>query len=441
MRTIPLAIRPFYLLALTLLCLLPIVLSACGDDDDDDADATEGDEDAAATDDDADDAAADSEILVGALLDFSGSWITLGRASEATLNIAVDEINQQLEADGSDERVRLVIEDTGLDPDTALEKLQELHDLGVQVVVGPQSSSEVSALKDFADENDILLISQGSTASTLSMPGDNVFRFAPDDRQEAGALLPLMLDDGVQTVLPVCRNDQGNQGLCDSVSAGFEEAGGTSLPAIDYETDADLAGVIEQISAALEGSDSSTTAVYLAAFEEVVDIFNEASAAGLDTVSWYGTSSLALSPVLIAEENEEAELFAEAVNFPNPIFGLDPENSSRWQPLADEVAAEVDFEVDAFALSTYDILNIAVEAYLAAGFDDFEAYKAEFVEIAASHDAVTDSSELNEAGDRLTAAFDFWALQPADGGGHEWIKVAVFVPDGSGSGTITRLDE
>jgi branched-chain amino acid transport system substrate-binding protein len=425
---------PSYLrLAAAILAISALVLtaSACGDDDDDgDTEATSDDS-----------AAAEDEILIGALLDFSGSWITLGRASEATLNIAVDEINERLESDGRDERVRLVIEDTGLDPEIALEKLQALHEQGVQVVIGPQSSSEVSALMDFAAENDILLISQGSTASTLSLPDDNVFRFAPDDRQEAGALLPLMLDDGVQTVLPVCRNDQGNQGLCDSVSAGIQEAGGTALPAIDYEPDADAATVIEQIQAALSGSTDPSTAIYLAAFEEVVDLFNEASAAGLDTVSWYGTSSLALSPVLVAEENSEAEAFAETVGFPNPIFGLDPDNSSRWQPLADSVAAEVDFEPDAFALSTYDILNIAVEAYLAAGFEDFEAYKAEFVEIAASYDAVTDSTELNDAGDRLIAAFDFWAIHATADGAYEWVKVAVFVPDGSGGGTITRLEE
>jgi branched-chain amino acid transport system substrate-binding protein len=428
-RTLPSPFARPLLLFLALLSTLTLISAACGDDDDDDS-ATDTDSEAPA----------ENEILIGALLDFSGSWTTLGRASEATLNIAADEINQQLEADGRDERVRLVIEDTGLDPETALEKLQELHDQGVQVIVGPQSSSEVTALKDFAQENDILLISQGSTASTLSLPDDNVFRFAPDDRQEAGALVPLLLDEGVQTVLPVCRNDVGNQGLCDSVSALFEEAGGTALEQIDYEGDADAAAVIQQVQAALDGSDDPATAIYLAAFEEVVDLFREASAAGLDTTRWYGTSSLALNPVLIAEENADAEAFAETVSFPNPIFGLDPENSSRWQPLADDVAAEVDFEPDAFALSTYDILNIAVDAYLAVGLDDFEAYKAEFVEIAASHDAVTDSSELNEAGDRLTAAFDFWAIEAA-ADGYEWVKVAVFVPDGAGGGTITRLEE
>lgn len=429
LTTLPLR-RSLLLLSITLLAAASIFSTACGDDDDDDDAASDGDAQPA-----------ENEILIGALLDFSGSWITLGRASEATLNIAVDEINQQLESDGRDERVRLVIEDTGLDPDTALEKLEALHEQGVQVVVGPQSSSEVSALKDFADENDILIISQGSTASTLSLPDDNVFRFAPDDRQEAQALIPLFLDDGVQTLLPVCRNDQGNQGLCDSVSAGFEEAGGTSLEQIDYEGDADAASVVEQIQTALAGSDPATTAIYLAAFEEVVGLFTEASAAGLDNVTWYGSSSLALSPVLIAEENAEAEAFAETVSFPNPIFGLNPDNSGRWQPLADSVAEEVDFEPDAFALSTYDIVNIAVDAYLAVGFDDFAAYKAEFAEIAASYDAVTDSTELNESGDRLIAAFDFWQIQPAADGGYEWVKVAVFVPDGSGSGTITRLDD
>jgi len=123
-----------------------------------------------------------NQLVVGALLSLTGPGQTLGRTSEAALALAADDVNAQLTAQGSPVRVSLRVEDTGLDPTRALDRLRTLAGEGVRIFIGPQSSSEVNALKVFADSAGVILLSQGSTAGALSIPDDNVFRLVPEER-------------------------------------------------------------------------------------------------------------------------------------------------------------------------------------------------------------------------------------------------------------------
>ncbi len=385
--------------------------------------------------------AGSSQIQVGALLDLSGSWQTLGRASQATLETAVLDLNNSLASQGRTERVQLVVEDTGLDPDTVLSKLQSLEARGVRIVIGPQSSAEVSKIKDYADANGIIVISQSSTASSLATVGDNVFRFTPDDRLEAEALVTLMWEDGKRTILPVCRKDAGNLGLCSSVTQKFEERGGTVLTSLQYEaTTTEMAGVAAQIQTSLIGQTGPSTAVYLAAFDEAVQLFRQAAPNDvLSGIEWYGSDGMALNTTLIAAPNNDSAQFAVDIGYPNPLPGLDPDKQSQWQPLFDLVKAVVGYDPDAFALSTYDALTIAVKAYLeAGGTTDLALYKQKFVEAANSNNSITGSTELNEAGDRKIGLFDFWAVRSTESGSYEWEKVATYRPS-EGGGVIDHL--
>jgi ABC-type branched-subunit amino acid transport system substrate-binding protein len=162
--------------------------TACGDDDS----SGPGDSD---------------QLVVGALLSLTGPGRTLGQTSEAALQLAADDLNAQLSAAGSPTRVSLRVQDTGLDPATALDRLSTLADEGVRIFIGPQSSSEIAALKAFAGAEDVVVLSQGSTAGSLSIPDDNVFRLVPDDAEEGAAMVELLQEDGIQTVVPLWRED------------------------------------------------------------------------------------------------------------------------------------------------------------------------------------------------------------------------------------------
>src|SRR5688572_25464804 len=83
----------------------------------------------------------EEEITLGGIFSLTGNWSTLGVTSEAAMELAIQDVNAYVGGDGP--RFRAQIEDTRLEPAEALERVEALHDAGVRVVIGPQSSAEV----------------------------------------------------------------------------------------------------------------------------------------------------------------------------------------------------------------------------------------------------------------------------------------------------------
>ena len=108
------------------------------------------------------------EIHIGALLSLTGDGATLGTTSKAALEIAARRWNASPQ--GRHVKVSLDVENTNLDPDQAQAALTRLADADVPIVIGPQSSSEVAAISDTAASRGVLVVSQGSTASSLAQP-------------------------------------------------------------------------------------------------------------------------------------------------------------------------------------------------------------------------------------------------------------------------------
>ena len=191
---------PFVLLGLSL--PLAVLLSACSNSDDGSPSVTAGSPSTTSE---------GASITVGALLPLTGDLASYGETSQ----VALDDAVAALQADGN--RVSLLVKDTATDPAKALEGLTSLNEQGVKFVIGPYASSEVRAVKDFADKNGIILISPLSTATSLAVPDDNVLRFTPDDEQEGIAVANLAYSDGIRTIVPITRDDEGNKGLQSSM--------------------------------------------------------------------------------------------------------------------------------------------------------------------------------------------------------------------------------
>jgi branched-chain amino acid transport system substrate-binding protein len=179
-------------------------------------------------------------------------------------------------------------------------------------------------IKPYADAHNILVISQGSTASSLAIPDDNISRFCPNDTREAEAIVALMWYDGIRAIVPLWRNDTGNNGLHDSVQAAFQTMGGTVASGYRYEpgtTDFSVATALteSQIEDLIGGgTDPSTIGVYLAAFDEVVDLFHSAQDnATLSTTAWYGSDGVALSAVLPADSSAAGFASQHRLSQPN----------------------------------------------------------------------------------------------------------------------------
>jgi branched-chain amino acid transport system substrate-binding protein len=377
------------------------------------------------------------EFKIGVLVSLTGSWNSLGQNTVAALQLANEQLQAAAKAEHGGYRFHLFVRDTQLDPAKALAAIQDLDKRGVKIVIGPQSSAEVAMIKPYADAHNILIISQGSTASSLAISGDNIFRFCPNDRREAEAIVALMWHDGIRTIVPLWRDDAGNNGLHDSVKADFEKLGGTVATGYQYQpvtTDFSAAttSVASQITTLLiAGADPNSIAIYLAAFDEVVSVFHSAANdSTLSSAHWYGSDGVALSAALTGDVNAAA--FAASAGYPNPTFGLPDALQSLWQPVANAIEARTSITADAFALSAYDALFVVARALQDAGnLKDFAGFKDAFVNAANAYSGVTGSTALDSAGDRLNADFDFWAVRLTNGN-YGWTRIGAYT-----NGTLT----
>src|SRR5262249_36657507 len=197
-------------------------------------------------------------------------------------------------------------------------------------------------------------ISYASTASSLSIAGDNVFRVVPDDRQEAEATVSLMAADGVRSIVPVSRDDLGNRDLSLSVCRAMEARGCTVADGTLYPPNTvDFAPIVQtlrsQVSQAIARYGAPAVGVYLAAFDEAALLFAAANNDPvLASVRWYGGNSSALSPGLTVGAAAE---FAVKVGYPCALLGLEESSAAKWQPVAEAIRARTGVRPDAFALA------------------------------------------------------------------------------------------
>nr|WP_303715330.1 ABC transporter substrate-binding protein [Methanoculleus marisnigri] len=173
-------------------------------------------------------------IFVGALLPLTGDYAEGGEASRVALEVAAGDINDYFTAIDSDYRVGVIVEDTGTDPAVALEKLQALGEQGVRIVIGPGSSAELNATRTYADEHGIVLISTMSTAPSLAIADDNVYRFVPPDTYQADAMAYYLKEEGTSAIVPAWRGDVWGDELEKLATASFKRGNGTVLDGVRY---------------------------------------------------------------------------------------------------------------------------------------------------------------------------------------------------------------
>src|SRR5438034_4296336 len=379
-------------------------------------------------------------FVVGAILDLASGWTSLGRASRVTLRLAADDANTALARGGSSLRVRLRVVDAKGNPALARSELQRLAASGVDIVLGPEGSSEVAAVRRAATRLGVVVISQGSTAHSLAIAGDNVLRFLPDDVREGEAVVALLRRDRIDALVPVWRRDAGNAGLERSVRRQFAATGRKVSEGVSYATTTSnftqVAASIAAQAATLRASGATHIGIYLAAFDEAVDLFHSARLVPtLQTFPWYGSDGVALSTRLV--DDPSAAAFADAVGYPNPTVGLSDAAIRRARPLLARARKTLGRNPDALALTAYDALRIAVLARQRAGSSGGASLRRAIAAAANGHVGVTGRMALNRAGDRAYGNFDFWSVC-ARGAKFGWARTFEYEARRAGSGRILR---
>jgi branched-chain amino acid transport system substrate-binding protein len=314
----------------------------------------------------------------------------------------------------------------------------------VRIVIGPQSSSEVAAISAEADARGVLLVSQGSTASSLGLPDDNVFRFVPTDRVEGRASVDLMLHNSASTIIPMWRNDRGNNGLADSVRAAATSSGATVSDGVRYEPDttdfsAALTDLSTQVQAAVASAGADKVAVYLAGFEEVADVFTAArTVAGLDGVRWYGGDGSAQSKALVASGPATFATSVKVKGYPSPLVAVPAGEAKRDANLVSKITKRAKNQADAFTLAAYDAFNVAARTLSDTPPDaDAATLRAAFARTAEGARGTTGTIQLDPAGDRVSTPYAFWSVCQR-GKSPRWTQTGTWTPakDPTGPGRV-----
>lgn len=363
-----------------------------------------------------------NNIKIGALLPLTGNLASIGESSQAALEISNKDINDYFSGLGSEKNVEIIVKDTESDPATALLKLKELNEMGIKIVIGPQASNEAEAVLEYATENGIVLLSTASTAPSLAIPDDNLFRLVPDDTNQGMGIAALMNEEEVSVVIPMYRNDIWGNGLFEETKKGVESFDGTVMESVVYEPDnADLSSEVEalneKVTEAISENGKESVAVLICSYGETTEIFTLAqNYPALSTVKWYGSDGMALNGELV--NNNDAASFAAATNIKALIYGSDEKND-KYEEIGTRIEEQIGRTPEPYAFATYDALWIATFTDLDAVTEDEESIKMAMETLSGTYYGITGWTKLNEEGDREHWNYDIWTVTEEDGS-YQW---------------------
>lgn len=369
------------------------------------------------------------DITVGGLLSLTGNWSTLGVASKAALELAVEDMNIDFANRSMPIRFSLKTADTRLEVAEAVRQMEAMQAVGISFIVGPQSSAELAAVKPLADAVCSLVVSHASTAGSLALPGDAVFRYCPGDAVETDAVAATLYAQGIRAIVAMSRDDVGNKGLQSSLVANFTKRGGVVSAMTPYETTmtdfgALLSGLKTRVTNYKNAYGASAVAVYLSSFDEGVSILRSAAAAPeLASVRWVGGDGIVKSSALTSDA--VASEFAVTTRFFAPEFGLPEADRGKWEPLSIRIKAKSGIEPDAFCIASYDAVRVfgrVVESGRAVP-SPFASLLEGFVTNSNEYLGAGGSTRLDANGDRLSGSYDYWSVNKA-AAGYAWYKSA-----------------
>ena len=336
--------------------------------------------------------------------------------------------------------------DSKTSPEESLVAIKKLHENGAKIIVGPSIGNTVNAVREYANANNIILISYSSTSPLLSIKGDNLFRLVPDDTNQGKIVAERMISDGIKVIVPIWRGGIYGNGLYKSTKSHFEKLGGEVEEGINYKPytgkfatslhrinflmwNQALEKLNAIVSDAIKKHGANSVAVYVISFDDITPILIQSTLyEDLGKVRWYGSDKIAQNHQIT--KNVDSASFAMKVNLSNPLYSIDSESkkSHDLKEGPEKQLHEVSsITYPALAYDSYWIASLSLYKNRTLNHDNNEnlnkSFKEILVETADSFDGISGKIKLNKAGDRIGGNYDFWIVaKDKDTQSYEWEK-------------------
>lgn len=363
----------------------------------------------------------EGEVFVGSLYPLTGRQDSSGYDTRDATNLGAQHFNEFLNRINVGWELVVVSEDSAASPPVALNKTTMLHSEGMDIIIGPQISASVEQIKPYTDINDMMLISCCSTAPSLAIPGDSVFRLVTDDAKQGDAVGKLLENEGIEVVVPIWRADAYGDGLHNATKANFESKGYVFAEGVRYHP-----GLLEfgpsvsvldrfvQNATAIYGSDK--VAVFIVAFvDESVQILRNAS--GFDALSdvrWFAAESFVKKNKILNDT-----ITREFVNTVRLTAMQVAESDGDIHGTVESYFLEKNGETPVTQVySAYDVAWLVGLSMLQSGATDAATIRETLPGVASEYMGAIGGTTLNEAGDLAATDYAVWSV--IDG---KWVEV------------------
>jgi branched-chain amino acid transport system substrate-binding protein len=304
------------------------------------------------------------------------------------------------------------------DPGIHLEKVQYFASIGVDLIIGGFWSSQAEYAMDYANEHQMLLISPSSTAPSLAISGDVLYRLAPDDTKQSSAIAEMIKSKGMNKVIVLHTVEFWGNWSCEYFVDQYEQIEGEILGVLPYNaSDPDYDALLDDAELLVTGSD---VGVVLFSGGEAADILAEAYYhGGVYDLPWFGGESTAMNQHILEFAPEEAahvKLYSTL---------LAPDQSSKYREISVRYDAVLGAPPDYYSLNVIDAAWILAQTVLEARPSHPVKMDATDVmevlpDVASRYYGYSGWTHLNEAGDRANPYYEIWGYK-FEGGEGEFI--------------------
>ena len=294
---------------------------------------------------------------------------------------------------------------------------------GPLLFVGPTTSEPVASIAGPATVDGAVIVSPASSAMSLAVAGDAVFRLSPDGYLQASAIAGIIDDAGAGAAFLVAQDDTYGRDLASSLEGILPLRGIPVEDALFFERGGKRWG---SPAAALDAAMSSAGApspavVFIGVDEDFAGLAAEAHAGKYPSIAaarWFDSGAVENSPLVAADP--AAAAFAESVGFATPVPSPPPTDLGRR--IDRIVGAATGGSPHVFEYGAYDAVFLLAAAAESAGFPrvpvDGVAVREALPAVAGPYSGALGDVMLDDAGD-LVRPDDHavWSLR--DG---EWVR-------------------
>lgn len=397
-----------------------------------------------------------SIFKLGTLLDLSGPESAEGKAQARAVELAVEDLNAEFQANGSGLAIELTKCDARSDLNATYDCMMKLaEEQGIRVFIGPSGSNEVQWVVNEAKTAGVILISPASTLSSLTAD-DTLFRMVTTDDAQAKITADLMAAGGSTAILAIARDDPWARELRGSLELYLPLNALLSPEEYDVATtNFDVrvrSEIATRIDLEVKAKDPGRVGVYVEAFSEAQyllsalnDIASNDPNSAFNAVKWYGSDGFAEERVILDEPGAAEFIMSKALLAPR--FAVPPENQDQLAALNARISAPdsgllayPNASTTVYSALAYDAATLAGKMALevskidesqtgnAGAHSDIGTWMTTMQNVARITEGISGNLAFNEHGDRDRGVYGLWTIkQDPDTKAYSWY-VERYVP-------------